>query len=82
MSGFADGTGVAVRDDGSVDPSSQLFRASFIGVETGPMVSQVLTCKGGGREGVVSMLPWNREHNMCEKHLKVGRKRSQVSEGR
>lgn len=42
MPGFADGTGVAVRDDGSVDPSSQLFRASFVGVETGPMVSQVL----------------------------------------
>eukprot|EP00752_Nemacystus_decipiens_P010080 g8982.t1 len=42
MPGFADGTGVAVRDDGSVDPSSQLFRASFVGVETGPMVSQLL----------------------------------------
>lgn len=41
MPGFADGTGVAVRDDGSVDPPSQLFRASFVGVETGPMVSQV-----------------------------------------
>eukprot|EP00903_Cladosiphon_okamuranus_P011260 g10618.t1 len=42
MPGFADGTGVAVREDGSVDPSSQLFRASFVGVETGPMVSQLL----------------------------------------
>ena len=33
--------GVAMQDDGYVDPLSQLFRANFIGVETGPMVSQV-----------------------------------------
>lgn len=33
--------GVAMQEDGCVDPSSQLFRANFIGVETGPMVSQV-----------------------------------------
>lgn len=47
MPGFADGTGVAVRDDGSIDASSQLFRASFVGVETGPMVSQVRAERGG-----------------------------------
>lgn len=43
MPGFGGGTGVAVGGDGdgSVDPSTQIFRASFVGVDTGPMISQV-----------------------------------------
>lgn len=41
MPGFPGGFGVAIASDGSVDPASQLFRANFVGVETGPMVSQV-----------------------------------------
>lgn len=41
MAGFGLSTGVAVGYDGSVDPHSQLFRSSFVGIETGPMVSQV-----------------------------------------
>lgn len=41
MPGFPGAFGVAKDSDGSVDPSSQLFRANFIGVETGPMISQV-----------------------------------------
>lgn len=41
MGGFAGGFGVAIGTDGSVDPDSQLFRANFVGVETGPMISQV-----------------------------------------
>ena len=32
---------MAMNDDGSIDPLSQLFRANFAGVETGPMISQV-----------------------------------------
>ena len=41
MEGFPEMFGVALNDDGSVDPLSQLFRSNFIGVETGPMISQV-----------------------------------------
>lgn len=41
MPGFLGAFGLAKTSDDSVDPSSQLFRANFIGVETGPMISQV-----------------------------------------
>ena len=41
MEGFSEVFGVAMNDDGSIDPLSQLFRANFVGVETGPMMSQV-----------------------------------------
>lgn len=41
MPGFAKMNGVAVGSDGRADPQSQLFRASAVGVETGPMISQV-----------------------------------------
>ena len=41
MDGFSEVFGVAMNDDGSIDPLSQLFRANFVGVETGPMMSQV-----------------------------------------
>lgn len=41
MPGFSGAFGVAQGSNGSVDPYSQLFRANFIGVETGPMISQV-----------------------------------------
>ena len=33
--------GVAIGEDGTVDPQQQLFRSSAIGVETGPFISQV-----------------------------------------
>ena len=33
--------GVAIGEDGAVDPQQQLFRSSAIGVETGPFISQV-----------------------------------------
>ncbi|CAM9112449.1 unnamed protein product, partial [Laminaria digitata] len=42
MPGFAKMIGVAVGSDGRADPQSQLFRASAVGVETGPMISQLL----------------------------------------
>ncbi|CAN0531731.1 unnamed protein product, partial [Scytosiphon promiscuus] len=42
MPGFLEMGGVSVGADGSVDPFAQLFRSSFVGVETGPMVSQLL----------------------------------------
>lgn len=42
MPGFVEMGGVSVGEDGSVDPQTQLFRASFVGVETGPMISQVI----------------------------------------
>ena len=41
MPGFKEMSGVSVGPDGAADPFSQLFRCSFIGVETGPMISQV-----------------------------------------
>lgn len=41
MPGFAGLNGVAVASDGRPDPQSQLFRSSAVGVETGPMISQV-----------------------------------------
>lgn len=41
MEGFPEMFGVSMNDDGSVDPLSQLFRSNFIGVETGPIISQV-----------------------------------------
>ena len=41
MPGFAKMKGVAVGADGKADPQSQLFRSNAIGVETGPMISQV-----------------------------------------
>lgn len=44
MPGFAEMNGVSVGPDGDADPSSQLFRCSFVGVETGPMISQVMIC--------------------------------------
>ncbi|CAM9570084.1 unnamed protein product [Ectocarpus sp. 13 AM-2016] len=41
---FCGGTGVAVAGDGDgcVDPSTKLFRASFVGADTGPMIFQLL----------------------------------------
>ncbi|CAM9167488.1 unnamed protein product, partial [Laminaria digitata] len=42
MPGFAKMKGVAVGSDGRADPQSQLFRYSAVGVETGPMISQLL----------------------------------------
>ena len=51
MPGFVEMGGVSVKADGSVDPLTQLFRSSFVGVETGPMISQVIAC--GGRMVVV-----------------------------
>ncbi|CAM9161286.1 unnamed protein product [Laminaria digitata] len=42
MPGFAKMTGVAVGMDGKADPQSQLFRSTAVGVETGPMISQLL----------------------------------------
>ncbi|CAN0466115.1 unnamed protein product, partial [Scytosiphon promiscuus] len=36
MPGFLEMGGVSVGADGSVDPFAQLFRSSFVGVETGP----------------------------------------------
>ena len=44
MPGFVEMGGVSVQADGSVDPLTQLFRSSFVGVETGPMISQVTAC--------------------------------------
>ena len=41
MPGFAKMRGVAVDRRGRADPKSQLFRSSAVGVETGPMISQV-----------------------------------------
>lgn len=41
MPGFANMNGVAVGSDGRADPQSQLFRSTAVGVETGPMISQV-----------------------------------------
>ena len=41
MPGFASMRGVAIGEDGAVDPQQQLFRSSAIGVETGPFISQV-----------------------------------------
>ena len=41
MPGFANMNGVAVGPDGRADPQSQLFRSTAVGVETGPMISQV-----------------------------------------
>ena len=41
MSGFAYMNGVAVDADGRPDPQQQLFRSTAVGVETGPMISQV-----------------------------------------
>ena len=41
MPGFAEMGGVAVGADGKADPQTQLFRSNAIGVETGPMISQV-----------------------------------------
>ncbi|CAN0389254.1 unnamed protein product, partial [Scytosiphon promiscuus] len=41
MPGFAKMNWVAVGRDGRADPQSQLFRSTAIGVETGPMISQV-----------------------------------------
>ena len=41
MEGFPEMFGLAIGSDGSVNPLSQLFRAHFFGVETGPMISQV-----------------------------------------
>ncbi|CAN0394251.1 unnamed protein product, partial [Scytosiphon promiscuus] len=42
MPGFANMNGVAVGSDGRADPQSQLFRSTAVGVETGPMISQLL----------------------------------------
>ncbi|CAM9992880.1 unnamed protein product, partial [Ascophyllum nodosum] len=42
MEGFPNLVGVSIGSDGTVDPFSQLFRANFVGVETGPFVSQLL----------------------------------------
>ena len=44
MPGFVEMSGVSVGADGSVNPLTQLFRSPFVGVETGPMVSQVIVC--------------------------------------
>ena len=41
MEGFPNLVGVSIGSDGTVDPFSQLFRANFVGVGTGPFVSQV-----------------------------------------
>ena len=41
MPGFAKMGGVAVGSDGMADPQTQLFRNSAMGVQTGPMISQV-----------------------------------------
>ena len=41
MPGFASMNGVAIGEDGTVDPMQQLFRNSAVGVETGPFISQV-----------------------------------------
>lgn len=46
MPGFAGMNGVAVGTDGRADPQSQLFRSAAIGVETGPMISQVRRDRG------------------------------------
>lgn len=44
MPGFAGAKfDVAMNPDGSIDPLAQLFRPSFVGVDKGPMISQV-TC--------------------------------------
>lgn len=45
MPGFQ-GTGydVSLGQNGTMDPLQQLFRASFVGVDKGPMVSQVCSC--------------------------------------
>ncbi|CAM9093102.1 unnamed protein product [Laminaria digitata] len=42
MPGFAKMNGVATGADGRADPHSQLFRTSALGVEKGPMISQLL----------------------------------------
>ena len=41
MEGFPNLDAVSIGPDGTVDPFSQLFRATFVGVETGPFISQV-----------------------------------------
>ena len=41
MPGFAHMNGVAVDANGRADPQTQLFRSSALGVEKGPMISQV-----------------------------------------
>lgn len=46
MPGFAKMNGVAVGSDGRADPQSQLFRSSAVGVETGPIISQVCVWVG------------------------------------
>ncbi|CAN0475827.1 unnamed protein product [Ascophyllum nodosum] len=42
MGGFPNLDAVSIGSDGTVDPFSQLFRATFVGVETGPFISQLL----------------------------------------
>ena len=44
MSGIKEDSSVSMGKDDRIDPYSQLFRSTFVGVETGPMISQV---KGG-----------------------------------
>ena len=41
MGGFPNLDAVSIEPDGTVDPFSQLFRATFVGVEMGPFISQV-----------------------------------------
>ena len=47
MPGFASMNGVAIGENGTVDPLQQLFRNSAIGVETGPFISQVRRSAAG-----------------------------------
>ncbi|CAN0451866.1 unnamed protein product [Ascophyllum nodosum] len=42
MEGFPNLDAVSIGSGGTVDPFSQLFRATFVGVETGPFISQLL----------------------------------------
>ncbi|CAN0441852.1 unnamed protein product [Ascophyllum nodosum] len=42
MEGFPNLDAISIGSDGTVDPFSQLFRATFVGVETGPFISQLL----------------------------------------
>ncbi|CAN0382991.1 unnamed protein product [Ascophyllum nodosum] len=42
MEGFPNLDAVSIGSDGTVDPFSQLFRATFVGVGTGPFTSELL----------------------------------------
>lgn len=61
MPGYVEMNGVAIGADGYLDPHTQLFRSSFVGVETGPMISQVI---GGQEHFFRLLLPPRRCHTI------------------